>query len=196
MAEKNNYIQNEQLLEEFIVWRQKWKEYSDMDKEHLPPISDYMARAFIEIPTRYSRSPKFNGYTYKDDLISAAIYAILKYFWKFDPEISNNPFAFITQIAYFTFIAEIQKERKESYIKYVTTSDFLTRAEGLLEAEEEATIQENVSAMFTRHYNESLVAHHNGTVAKNKKHNKIVENSIERFICPDYNAEELKKDLL
>lgn len=196
MKKSKNYVENEKLLEEFIVWRQQWKEHSNMDKDNLPPPSDYMVRAFVEIPSRYSRTPKFNGYTYKDDLISAATYALLKYFWKFDPEVSKNPFAFLTQITYYTFISEIQKERKESYIKYVSTNDFLMRAEGHLEEEEESNIQENAAAMFNRHYNESLVAHHDGTAAKIKKHNKIVENSIERFLCPDYDAEALKKEIL
>lgn len=189
------YIENDRLLEEFIVWRQAWKELSDMDLKRQPPPTDYMVKAFMEIPERFARTPKFNGYTYKEDLVGQAIYAILRYFWKFDPEVSKNPFAFLTQIAYFTFIAEISKERKESYVKYVSTNDFLATGEGQFEEEELKEIQENTSAMFNRHYNESLVAHHDGTVSKIKKHNKIVENSIERLICPDYDPEELKKDL-
>ena len=191
----SNYINNDQLLEEFIVWRQAWKELSDMDPEIKPPPSDYMVKAFIEIPTRFIHTPKFNGYTYKDDLIGQAIYAILKYYWKFDPEVSKNPFAFLTQIAYYTFISEIQKERKESYVKFVSTNDFLQRGEGQFSEEEQQMVQENTSTIFNRHYNESLVAHHDGTVNRIKKHNKIVENSIENLLCPDYDPEELKKEL-
>lgn len=193
--ETNNYINNERLLKEFLEWRAAWKELSDMDPAILPPPSEYMVKAFIEIPKRYSRSPKFYSYTYIEDLISAATLAIMRYYWKFDPEISANPFAFLTQVTYFTFIAEIAKERKESYIKYVQTNDFLTRGEGLLDEEDIKMIAENVAAITGKHYNESMVAHHDGTVAKIKKHNKIVEESIENLICPEYNAEELKKDL-
>lgn len=194
---KTDYIKNELLLAEFLEWRERWKKHSDMNPDDLPAPSDYMIKAFVEIPTRYARSPKFNGYTYKDDLVSAATLAILRYYWKFDPEVSKNPFAFLTQISYFTFIAEIARERKESYIKYVTTNDFLTRAEseGLLDNEDLKLIGENPEAMLNRHYNESLVKHHDGTVAKIKKHNKAVSESIENLICPDFDAEALLKEM-
>ena len=190
-----DYINNARLLTEFLEWRERWKNLSDMDPEMLPEPSEYMVKAFVEIPTRYARAPKFNGYTYKDDLISAATLAILKYYWKFDPNVSQNPFAFLTQIAYFTFIAEIAKERKESYIKYVQTNDFLTRGEGQFDEDDLKLIGENSFAITNRHYNESLVAHHDGTVAKIKKHNKTIEDSIENLICPDFDAEALKKEL-
>lgn len=191
----DNYINNETLLKEFLEWRQKWQEYSNMDPELLPPPSKYMVEAFIEIPKRYSRSPKFYSYTYREDLISAATLAILRYYWKFDPEVSKNPFAFLTQIAYFTFIAEIAKERKESYIKYVQTNDFLLRGEDLIDEDDRKQIIENTEAIFGRHFNESLVKHHDGTVAKIKKHNKAIDESIENLICPEFNADELKKEL-
>ena len=40
------------------------------------------------------------------------------YINNFNPEKSNNPFAYFTQIIYFAFIRRIQKEKKQTYIKY------------------------------------------------------------------------------
>jgi DNA-directed RNA polymerase specialized sigma24 family protein len=37
---------------------------------------------------------------------------------KFDPEKSNNPFAYYTQIVYFAFVRRIQKEKKQQQTKY------------------------------------------------------------------------------
>ena len=199
MAKKKNekkkeevYIENEKLVEEFLIWREKWKELSNYNVDVQPPPSDYMVKAFVEIPVRFARTPKFNGYTYKDDLISAATFAILRYFWKFDPEISKNAFSFLTQITYFTFIAEIAKERKESYIKYVATNDFMAKV-GDFSLEDE-NVQENVAALMAKHYNESMVAHHDGTVNKIKKHNKVIENSIENLICPGFDKNDYLKE--
>jgi hypothetical protein len=36
----------------------------------------------------------------------------------FDPSKSNNPFSYFTQIIYYAFLRRIQKEKKQSYVKY------------------------------------------------------------------------------
>ncbi len=188
------YVKNEELLAEFVKWREDWKALSNFDMNKKPPPSEFMTKAFLEIPVNFSRTPKFYGYTYRDEMCADATAALLENFWKFDPKISQKPFSFLTQICYFTFITFITKERKQSYIKYVSVNDFLTNAGEILDAEEN-DIKENVQQTFARHYNESLVAHHDGTVAKIKKHNSIIENSIENLLCPDFNPEELKKEI-
>ena len=40
------------------------------------------------------------------------------YAHNFDPEKSKNPFSYFTQIIYFAFLRRIEKEKKQSYIKY------------------------------------------------------------------------------
>ena len=42
----------------------------------------------------------------------------LQYLDNFNPKKSNNPFAYFTQIIYYAFIRRIQKEKKQSNIKY------------------------------------------------------------------------------
>jgi hypothetical protein len=41
----------------------------------------------------------------------------INYFDNFDPNKSNNPFAYYTQIIYYAFLRRIQKEKKHSYIR-------------------------------------------------------------------------------
>lgn len=188
-----HYADNERLLKEYKEWREIWEKKNGKDLNDIPPPTKYMSEVFLELPRRFARVPKYSGYTYKEDLMSCATLAMCRYFWKFDPEISEHPFSFLTQICYFSFIAEIAKERKESYIKYVQTNEFLARGGDLFEGEDKE-VKEKVDAILAKHYNESLVAHHDGTVAKIKKHNKTIENSIENLICSDFDAEKLKKD--
>ena len=40
------------------------------------------------------------------------------YAHNFDPDKSKNPFSYFTQIIYYAFLRRIQKEKKQSYIKY------------------------------------------------------------------------------
>jgi len=41
----------------------------------------------------------------------------LQYVHNFNPEKSNNPFAYFTQIIYYAFVRRIQKEKKQTVIK-------------------------------------------------------------------------------
>ena len=50
-------------------------------------------------------------------MISDGIENCLQYVSNFDPEKSNNPFAYFTQIIYYAFIRRIQKEKKQTTIK-------------------------------------------------------------------------------
>ena len=50
-------------------------------------------------------------------MISDGIENCLQYFDNFNPEKSNNPFAYFTQIIYYAFVRRIQKEKKQVTIK-------------------------------------------------------------------------------
>ena len=51
-------------------------------------------------------------------MIGDAIENCLRYIHNFNPEKSSNPFAYFTQIMYYAFLRRIEKEKKQTYIKY------------------------------------------------------------------------------
>ena len=51
-------------------------------------------------------------------MISDGIENCVSYIHNFNPEKSNNPFAYFTQIIYYAFLRRIQKEKKQLYIKH------------------------------------------------------------------------------
>ena len=50
-------------------------------------------------------------------MISDGIENCLQYLKNFNPDKSNNPFAYFTQIIYYAFIRRIQKEKKQQDVK-------------------------------------------------------------------------------
>ena len=58
------------------------------------------------------------NYSYRDDMIADGIENCVASVDNFDPDKSNNPFAYFTQIAWNAFIRRIAKEKKQSYIKH------------------------------------------------------------------------------
>ena len=51
-------------------------------------------------------------------MIADGLENCITYFDNFDPDKSNNPFSYFTQIIYYAFLRRIQKEKKQVYVKH------------------------------------------------------------------------------
>lgn len=69
------------------------------------------------IGERYSSKSSFSGYTWREDMVSEGMVFCLKYLKNFNPEKSQNPFAYITQIFRNAFLNYIKKQKRHSLIK-------------------------------------------------------------------------------
>ena len=116
---KQHYVDNAKFLEAMVEYKRDYDIAVKNGKE-LPPVSEYLGSVFLKIAQRLSFRPNFINYTFKNDMISDGIENCLHYIHNFNPEKSNNPFAYFTQIIYYAFIRRIQKEKKQLYIKYKT----------------------------------------------------------------------------
>ena len=125
---KIHYVNNAEFLEAMIEYK---GEYDDAKKNNkdLPMISEYLGSVFLKIAQRLSFRPNFINYAFKNDMISDGIENSLHYIHNFNPEKSSNPFAYFTQIIYYTFIRRIQKEKKQLYIKYKSMQNYETSPE-------------------------------------------------------------------
>ena len=111
-----HYVDNKKFLAEMIKFREMCQKAQNKGKPN-PPITNYMGECFLKIANHLSYRPNFINYTYKDDMISDGIENCLQYVANFNPEKSDNPFAYFTQIIYYAFIRRIQKEKKQTDIK-------------------------------------------------------------------------------
>ena len=113
---KEHYVDNKKFLEEMKKYHKKVVSARKRNRKD-PPITNYIGECFLKIANHLSYRPNFINYTYKEDMISDGIENCLQYVANFDPEKSNNPFAYFTQIIYYAFIRRIQKEKKQTTIK-------------------------------------------------------------------------------
>ena len=112
-----HYVDNKKFLLAMIEFKDKC-EKNDKRGRKSPPVTNYIGECFLKIANHLSYRPNFINYTYRDDMISDGIENCLQYLKNFNPAKSNNPFAYFTQIIYYAFIRRIQKEKKQSNIKY------------------------------------------------------------------------------
>ena len=111
-----HYVNNKQLLEALIVYREKVAHAKDNDLPK-PRITNYLGECFLKIATHLSYKPNFVNYMFRDDMISDGIENCVQYIHNFDPAKSKNPFAYFTQIIHYAFLRRIQKEKKQLDIK-------------------------------------------------------------------------------
>ncbi len=111
-----HYVNNKELLEALIVYREKVAHAKENDLPK-PRITNYLGSCFLKIATHLSYKPNFVNYMFRDDMISDGIENCVQYIHNFDPEKSRNPFAYFTQIIHYAFLRRIQKEKKQLDIK-------------------------------------------------------------------------------
>ena len=114
---RNHYVDNKALLASMIVYRDSVIDAKSKDQER-PRVPNYIGECIMKIAQHLSYKPNFINYTYKEEMISDGIENCLLYIDNFNPEKSSNPFAYFTQIIYYAFIRRIQKEKKQTYVKY------------------------------------------------------------------------------
>ena len=113
---KPHYVDNKRFLEAMIEYKEKCRIAEEKGKKK-PDVTNYIGECFLKIANHLSFRPNFINYTYRDDMISDGIENCLQYMSNFNPEKSNNPFAYFTQIIYYAFIRRIQKEKKQMLVK-------------------------------------------------------------------------------
>lgn len=113
---KIHYVDNKKLNEAMTVFVAKCKEAEEAG-EPRPKIPEYIGECIYKIATRLATNRNFSSYTYKDEMIADGVEVCIRYLHNFNPEKSNNPFSYFTQIIYYAFLQRISKEKKQVYIR-------------------------------------------------------------------------------
>jgi len=111
-----HYVNNKDFLAALIKYRED-VEIARLQDKPKPPIPRYIGECFLKIANHLSFKPNFVNYMFKEDMISDGIENCVQYIHNFDPQKSQNPFAYFTQIIHYAFLRRIGKEKKQLEIK-------------------------------------------------------------------------------
>ena len=111
-----HYVNNKEFLAAIIDYK---KQIVEAQEQGLPKprIPNYIGECFLKIATHLSYKPNFVNYMFKDDMVCDGIENCVQYINNFNPEKSQNPFAYFTQIIHYAFLRRIQREKKQMEIK-------------------------------------------------------------------------------
>lgn len=109
---KRQHVNNEELKNELIKFK---KSVTPTCKNGI--ATDRLGEIFIDLVDNYATKSNFSGYSYLEEMKSRATFFLLMYSKSFNPEKSDNAFAYCTQIVKNAFIQVIKKEKKHNETK-------------------------------------------------------------------------------
>jgi hypothetical protein len=111
-----HYVNNKDFLTALVKYREDVA-LAEIQGKTKPPIPRYIGECFLKIANHLSFKPNFVNYMFKEDMISDGIENCVQYIHNFNPEKSQNPFAYFTQIIHYAFLRRIQREKRQLEIK-------------------------------------------------------------------------------
>lgn len=104
---KGHYVTNAEILPEILECKKTGK------------LSSKLSKMLWMIAERYSYSPSFANYSFREDMVSFAVMNLCANWYKFDESRSDspNPFAFYTTAVYRSFLQYLADEKKQRNIR-------------------------------------------------------------------------------
>lgn len=129
-----HYVDNNKFYQEISKWKKEWDE-AVANGDPTPQCTNYLGECFVKISNHLAYKSNFVNYTFRDEMILDGIENCLRYADRFNPEKSKNPFAYFTQITYYSFIRRIKKEARQTetamnYLQSIDLQQLLDEVEG------------------------------------------------------------------
>ena len=132
---KEYYVKGSELKAQIEKYQKSKRE--DAEKRGVPyeegqgEISEALGEMIIKICERFSRHPRFFGYSFRDQFVADAVARCITHgVDKIDLSLPNcNPFAYFTQISYNEFRQKIKRQKRYNQIKQRIRDEVYTQFE-------------------------------------------------------------------
>lgn len=113
-----NYVDKDAFYKAIVAYKKQAARAEHLGKPR-PKIPDYIGECLMFIARGVGELPRYNRYTFLDQMISDAVENSIRYFHNFDVDHpSKNPFGYFTQYCLYAFHRRIWKEKTELYTRY------------------------------------------------------------------------------
>lgn len=132
---KEYYVKGSELKAQIEKYQKSKRQ--DAEKRGVPyeegegEISEALGEMIIKICERFSRHPRFFGYSFRDEFVADAVARCITHgVDKIDLSLPNcNPFAYFTQISYNEFRQKIKRQKRYNQIKQRIRDEVYTQFE-------------------------------------------------------------------
>lgn len=110
--EDTYYVKPKEFYEQMYKWKKEWI------KDNSIPLTEEIGRNILNIIKNFSYKKNFINYTYRDKMVTEALYTAVRYAHKWNEDHpSKNAFSYFTRIAWTSFVKEIKSEHKQTEMK-------------------------------------------------------------------------------
>jgi DNA-directed RNA polymerase specialized sigma24 family protein len=171
---KRHYVNNRDFYNAMVEYKAACKLAEEQGRGR-PQVPRYVGECLMMICSKLSTKPNFMSYSYRDEMVADGIENCLASVDNFNPERSDNPFAYFTQIAWNAFIRRISKEKKQAYIKHKNFEN-----SGIMDElwEHQAAEGGHAPQFKHNHYSDDIIRNFENKLTKSTKRVKM---GIEKF---------------
>lgn len=119
---QGHYVNSAELYRALVEWK-KERVAAQQANRPATPLPDFVAECVYKIAEGFSMKGQFARYTYREDMIGEAMRNCLLYLHNFDPDKSENAFAYVTEIIKRAFVGYLEKEESQLYVKMKVVQD-------------------------------------------------------------------------
>jgi hypothetical protein len=112
-----HYVDNKKFYQEIVKYKEAC-ELARQEGREDPRLPNYIGECIWKIAEKLSYKPCFMNYSFRDEMVDDGIENCIMYFKDFDPNKTQNPFAYFTQVIYYAFLRRIAKEERNRYTTY------------------------------------------------------------------------------
>ena len=155
-----HYVDNKQLYAVLVDYKKARLEAKEKGKKE-PPIPEYVGECLLQIANRLSYKPNFANYMFREEMVGDGIENCINYLNNFNPDKSNNPFAYFTQIIYYAFLRRIDREKRQLFVKHKTLENSMLMDELATQgdhAEGQGDVYVNLESDYMKSFVESFEA--------------------------------------
>lgn len=127
----NQYCKNSDLLREVLEYKRTGK------------VSNKLGEYFLAIAWHLTGHSNFRQYSYalKEDFVGLGVMKMVKGLDSFNPEKSNNPFAYFTQICWNSFVYSCKEYYKQINIKKQVFENYLISVQAAQQIDPNGLVQ-------------------------------------------------------
>lgn len=122
MAKRQNYVDKEALYNSIVNWK---LESAERIEKGLSPkkMPNDIGAAIMKIASGIGSRPNFRNYTFIDEMVQDGIVDAVRSVNTFNPEKSQNPFGYFSQVIWYAFLGRIETEKKAQKAKIDSMMD-------------------------------------------------------------------------
>lgn len=173
-----NYINNKELFAALCDWMDDCEKAATEGRAR-PPVPRYVGESIILLAERIATKPNFSKYPFIEEMKGDGIENCIKYIHNFNPQKSQNPFSYFTQIITYAFLRRIDREKKQLYVKHKTLENSMIMHE-LADSDDADT--QAISVNLNTDYMNNFVKNFEKNLEERKEKRIQKKSGIDKFV--------------